>query len=150
MTEHQLTGRHVLAMFCRGFGIIIAVNVALAVSAVRTFPGLEVANSYVASQNFERRRQAQEALGWTLSTTATAGRVEVDLRDAAGAPAPVQDLAAVIGLPTGGDRRAADGRRPARLRWRPRSRPASGASTSPPMPRTARSSSSALTLRVPK
>lgn len=45
----ELTGRHVLLMFVAGFGIIIAVNLTLAFSAVRTFPGLEVKNSYVAS-----------------------------------------------------------------------------------------------------
>ena len=57
MTE--LRGRHVGAMFVAGFGIIIAVNILLAVKAVGTFPGLEVANSYVASQSFDARRKAQ-------------------------------------------------------------------------------------------
>ncbi len=61
MAEREFTGRHAAAVFVGAFAVIIAVNVALAVSAVRTFPGLEVANSYVASQEFNARRAAQEA-----------------------------------------------------------------------------------------
>ena len=53
--------------FVAAFGVIIGVNLVLALSAVRTFPGLEVKNSYVASQTFDERRAAQEALGWTVS-----------------------------------------------------------------------------------
>ena len=63
----EIRGIHVAAMFVGGFSIIIAVNLLLAVQAVRTFPGLEVKNSYVASQSFDRDRAAQEALGWELS-----------------------------------------------------------------------------------
>ncbi len=65
MTDDRvITGRHVLIGFCAAFGVIIAVNLWLAISAVRTFPGLDVPNSYVASQTFDKRRAAQEALGW--------------------------------------------------------------------------------------
>ncbi|MEM9343311.1 MAG: FixH family protein [Pseudomonadota bacterium] len=63
----QITGWHVLGIFVVGFGTIIAVNMTLAVNAVRTFPGLEVKNSYVASQSFDRDRAAQNALGWDVS-----------------------------------------------------------------------------------
>lgn len=74
MTEFTLTGRHVALAMVGGFSIIIGVNIALAVNAVRTFPGLEVKNSYVASQSFDADRAAQEALGWDVSA-----RVENDL-----------------------------------------------------------------------
>lgn len=63
----QLTGRHVFGIFALGFGTIIAVNLTLAWNAVRTFPGLEVKNSYVASQAFDVERVAQSALGWDVS-----------------------------------------------------------------------------------
>ena len=53
--------------FVAAFGVIIAVNLTLAFQAVRTFPGLEVKNSYVASQSFDADRDAQEALGWVVS-----------------------------------------------------------------------------------
>ena len=65
MTE--IKGIHVLGMFVLGFSIIIAVNLTLAFNAVRTFPGLEVKNSYVASQSFDADRSAQTALGWEVS-----------------------------------------------------------------------------------
>lgn len=64
--ETKITGWHVLGVFVLGFGIIISVNLTLAFNAVRTFPGIEVKNSYVASQSFDRDRAAQEALGWEV------------------------------------------------------------------------------------
>lgn len=65
MTE--VKGWHVFIWFGVAFGVIIAVNLTLAFQAVRTFPGLEVRNSYVASQSFDRDRAAQLALGWDVS-----------------------------------------------------------------------------------
>lgn len=65
MTE--IKGWHVFTIFAGAFGIIIAVNLTLAYQAVRTFPGLEVRNSYVASQSFDADRAAQLALGWDVS-----------------------------------------------------------------------------------
>lgn len=67
MTE--IKGWHVLMWFCMAFGVIITVNLTLAFQAVRTFPGLEVANSYVASQSFDVDRTAQTALAWDVSAT---------------------------------------------------------------------------------
>ena len=67
MSDFTLTGRHVAMIFCGAFTVIIGVNIALAVNAVRTFPGLETKNSYVASQSFDADRAAQEALGWEAS-----------------------------------------------------------------------------------
>jgi len=62
----QITGWHVFGLFGLGFGIIIAVNLFMAFQAVHTFPGLEVENSYVASQKFDAQRAAQQALGWDV------------------------------------------------------------------------------------
>lgn len=67
MTE--IKGWHVLSVFVLAFGIIIAVNLTLAFNAVKTFPGLEVKNSYVASQSFDAQRDAQLALEWDVSAT---------------------------------------------------------------------------------
>ncbi len=64
-----IKGWHVLSVFVMAFGIIIAVNLTLAWQAIRTFPGLEVANSYVASQTFDAERDAQTALDWDVSAT---------------------------------------------------------------------------------
>ena len=63
----QIKGWHVALAFGLAFGIIIVVNLTLAFNAIRTFPGLEVKNSYVASQSFDRDRQAQTALDWQVS-----------------------------------------------------------------------------------
>ena len=78
----ELTGKHVLAITVGFFGVIIAVNMVLAVQAVRTFPGLEVKNGYVASQTFDADRRAQEALGWTLVQTYEAGKLRLVMTDA--------------------------------------------------------------------
>ena len=65
--ERKIGGRHVFAMFAGAFGVVIAANLTLAWGAVRTFPGLEVRNSYVASQHFDAERRAQQALDWDVS-----------------------------------------------------------------------------------
>ena len=96
----QLTGRHVLMIFCGAFGIIIGVNLLLAWSAVSTFPGLEVKNSYVASQQFDERKAAQEALGWTVRADAAEGEVILRFTDAQGLPVRVGALDAVVGRAT--------------------------------------------------
>lgn len=95
----RITGWHVLAMFGAGFGIIIAVNVTLAVNAVRTFPGLEVKNSYVASQSFDADRAAQEALDWDVSARLDRGSLWLRF-DKAGTPVQPEIVKAVFGRAT--------------------------------------------------
>jgi nitrogen fixation protein FixH len=67
MTE--IKGWHVFATFFAAFSVIIGVNLTLAFNAIKTFPGLEVKNSYVASQAFDSDRAAQLALNWDVSAT---------------------------------------------------------------------------------
>lgn len=98
--ERKLTGWHVLAIFVGAFGIIIGVNLALAYNAVATFPGLEVKNSYVASQSFDARRDAQQALGWEVAADARDGEVILSITDEKGTPVQVVDLHAVLGRAT--------------------------------------------------
>ncbi|WP_210115073.1 FixH family protein [Roseovarius aestuariivivens] len=100
MAEREITGKHVLIGFVAAFGVIVAVNLALAVSAVKTFPGLEVKNSYVASQTFDDRREAQEALGWTVSAHHKDGVLKLSIRDAAGRAVQAAQLAATVGRAT--------------------------------------------------
>lgn len=96
---NELKGRHVLAMFGLGFGIIIAVNATLAVNAVRTFPGLEVKNSYIASQAFERNRTAQNALGWDVSAWLKGDQLHLTFEADGAAVAPAIE-SAVFGRAT--------------------------------------------------
>ena len=100
MAEKEFTGKHAAAVFIGAFSVIIAVNIALAVSAVSTFPGLEAKNSYVASQQFNVRRCAQEALGWQVRADATEGQVVLAITDKSGNPVEVAALDAVLGRAT--------------------------------------------------
>ncbi|MET4127631.1 FixH family protein [Roseovarius sp. MBR-6] len=100
MAERQLTGRHVFLIFAGAFGTIIAVNLVLAYSAVSTFPGLEVKNSYVASQEFNERKAAQEALGWEVRATHGGGVLRLTISDAEGQPVRVASLDATVGRAT--------------------------------------------------
>lgn len=99
-TERPLTGWHVLAMFVGGFSIIITVNLALAVNAVRTFPGKETESSYIASQNFDTDRTAQEALGWTVQTDLTETALRLAVQDAGASVVMPQIIAATLGRAT--------------------------------------------------
>ena len=92
MTQ-QITGYHVFGMFVAGFAVIIGVNIALAYNAVHTFPGLEVKNSYVASQSFDVDRAAQDALGWSVEAALAGDELILRIDDAAGPVAPVIEKA---------------------------------------------------------
>jgi nitrogen fixation protein FixH len=96
----ELTGKHVFAITAGAFGVIIAVNLVLAFQAVNTFPGLEVKNSYVASQGFNDRKAAQEALGWQLVPTYAEGRIKLAFTDRDGLPVQVADLQVLVGRTT--------------------------------------------------
>ncbi|WP_027257994.1 MULTISPECIES: FixH family protein [Leisingera] len=98
--EREFTGKHALMLFCGAFAVIIGVNIALAVNAVKTFPGLEVKNSYVASQEFDLRRSAQEALGWSVYASSQGDQVKLEITDAGGAPVEVAKLSATLGRAT--------------------------------------------------
>ncbi len=95
-----LTGKHVLAITLLAFGTIVGVNLFMAMKAVGTFPGLEVANSYVASQSFDRDRAAQAALDWTVTPEYDGTDLVLAIRDGQGNPAPIRDLAVTVGRPT--------------------------------------------------
>lgn len=96
----ELTGKHVLAITVGAFAVIIGVNALLAYKAVSTFPGLEVKNSYVASQDFNARKAAQEALGWSLAPTYADGRLTLAFTGQDGLPVKVEDLQVLVGRTT--------------------------------------------------
>lgn len=100
MAVRELTGRKVLMITLAAFGVILGVNLLMAWKAVRTFPGLEVANSYVASQQFDADRSAQNALGWTVTPSYDGKVLTLLLQDRRGNPARVQTLTATVGRPT--------------------------------------------------
>lgn len=96
----RMTGPKVLAIMIGAFGTIIAVNLTLAWSAVSTFPGLEVQNSYVSSQNFNAELAAQQELGWDVTAEVAEGELVMSITGPDGNPAQVATLDAVLGAAT--------------------------------------------------
>lgn len=89
----EIKGWHVFTIFALSFGVIVAVNLTLAFNAIATFPGLEVKNSYVASQSFDVDREAQEALGWEVSAELTDNVLRLRILQDAAAIAPMVEQA---------------------------------------------------------
>lgn len=89
MKARAFTGWHFLAVMVGGFGLIIAVNLTMAVLATRSHPGMVVESSYIAGQKFngwlEAGRQ-QKALGWTVAARIDGPSIVVDARDPSGMP----------------------------------------------------------------
>ncbi|WP_439121780.1 FixH family protein [Marivita sp.] len=98
--ERKLTGWHAMAIFGGCFAVIISVNLVLAYSAVKTFPGLETKNSYVASQSFDERREVQETLGWEVYAEARGGLLILSIKDSQGRPVQAGTLDAILGRAT--------------------------------------------------
>lgn len=96
----EITGKHVLIGTVSAFSVIIGVNLFMAYSAVRTFPGLEVKNSYVASQSFNADKASQEALGWTVDATDRNEKLYVTIRGKDGMPVQVKSIAGTLGRAT--------------------------------------------------
>ena len=69
MNSGSFTGRHMAMILVTFFGVVVAVNMTMATLASRTFGGLVVENSYVASQKFNgwlAEARTEKALDWTL------------------------------------------------------------------------------------
>lgn len=80
----KFTGWHMTAILVAFFGVVMAVNFAMARMAVSSFGGTVVDNSYVASQNYNRWLRAadqQDRLDWHVDARLDAQRrVIVDVR----------------------------------------------------------------------
>ncbi len=75
--KKRITGWHAAAALIAFFGVVIAVNLTMAVYATSTFGGVVVENSYVASQKYNgwlKAAERQRQLGWTIVPTLDAGR----------------------------------------------------------------------------
>lgn len=100
--QREFTGFHMLALLVAFFGVTIAVNVTMAVMANRTWSGLVVPNSYVASQNFDEEQAEaarQKALGWTEKLSHSGGVLEVAMTGRDGAALSGLKVAVKIGHP---------------------------------------------------
>lgn len=98
----SFTGRHMLMCMLAFFGVILCVNLTMAWLASRTWTGLVVKNSYVASQAFNDeldRAHEQNARGWTPVLSYNAGLFRFRLRDRNGSSVPLANVRMTIGRP---------------------------------------------------
>ena len=98
-TKGTITGRKFFFMMLGAFSIIISVNLTLAYQAIATFPGLEVKNSYVTSQSFDRRQKAQLALNWDVAARIDRGNLRLSIRRDGG-PVQAKIHSAILGRAT--------------------------------------------------
>lgn len=90
-----LTGRHMLVMFVAFFGVVFAVNMLMATVAIRSWTGLVVENSYVASQQFnndvaELKKSAELSITHRLHIER--GKLLLSLQDADGKPVDAENV----------------------------------------------------------
>jgi nitrogen fixation protein FixH len=100
--QGTFTGRHMLAIMLAFFGLVIAVNVTMAVVAGSTWTGFVVRNSYVASQEFNGKvaaARAQDALGWKAELAIADGQARLTLFDRDGAPLAMERTEIVLRNP---------------------------------------------------
>jgi nitrogen fixation protein FixH len=101
----EFTGRHMLLLAVTFFGVIIAVNVGMSILAYRSWTGLVVENSYVASQEFETKRIAHEkqvAAGWQSTLTIDDATVKLEVVDATGKQVDLGTVSLLVSRPVGG------------------------------------------------
>ena len=87
--QREFTGKHMILVVVLFFGTIITVNLIMAYFATSSWTGLVVKNSYVASQHYNEKleaQRAQAALGWTPLLSYEGKKLVFDLKDAAGVP----------------------------------------------------------------
>lgn len=103
--QKKFTGRHMLVVMLCFYAAIITANMTMAIAANWSWSGLVVANSYVASQQFNTKveeAQAQAALGWTSRLDVRGGKVSYRLSDAAGAPIDMLRVTTTFRRPASG------------------------------------------------
>lgn len=100
--ERKFTGTHMVLIMVAFFGVIISVNVFMAIQASSTWTGLVVKNSYVASQKFNtelKAANAQRAAGYN-SQVSYAGKVlQITMHGRTGQLLALSDAKVEIGRP---------------------------------------------------
>jgi nitrogen fixation protein FixH len=94
LRRKEIDGRFVLLLFLGFFGVVFAVNGVMVTLALRTMPGLDARNGYVASQAMNAAYaavRAQAERGWTADLAVYRDSrgdapVEVSIRDKEGQP----------------------------------------------------------------
>ena len=101
-TKGGFTGRHMLMVMVAFFGVVITANLTMAFFASTSWSGLEVPNSYVASQEYNdeiaiARKQAE--LGWKSTLALADGRLVLALSDSDGNPIAGAEIDGVMRRP---------------------------------------------------
>lgn len=119
-SPRQFTGRHMALVMVGFFGVVVAVNITMAISASVTWTGLVVPNSYAASQEYQMKRDAlyeQKGLGWRAALSYTPGSMRFTINDGAGASVDLGNITIQFNRPVGTNEdqivtvsRSADGR----------------------------------------
>jgi len=100
----QFTGWHMLATMVGFFAIVIGVNFFMAFSAISSWTGLVVENSYVASQEFNTKlanAHAQQAMGWEGGLDYLDNTLIFTLHGPDNAPLPVETVTIALSRPIG-------------------------------------------------
>lgn len=103
-SEGKFTGWHMLAIMCLFFGVIITVNMIMATMAIKSWSGLVVKNSYVASQEFNEKSitgKQQAALQWEGKPDYSKGVFHYTLQDRNGGGIYVTSAVAEFKRPVG-------------------------------------------------
>ena len=101
-TRNEFTGRHMLAIMLAFFGVIIAVNVTMAMYARKSWTGLVVQNSYVASQEFNEKAAeelAQATLGYSAKLPIAGATIGYAIVDRDGRAVPIASATATFHRP---------------------------------------------------
>jgi nitrogen fixation protein FixH len=91
-----------LAAMVAFFGVIVAVNLTMASFAMKSWTGLVVKNSYVASQEFNDRAEAgraRAALGWQGELAYSNGELRYGLAHANGSAVALTNVEVALGRP---------------------------------------------------
>lgn len=99
------TGKHMAFLVGGFFGVIIAVNIGMAVVSSTSWTGLVVENSYVASQEFDTKRDAhlkQAAAGWNSDMAFDEQGIRLNVVDGTGKPVDLGTVTVLVNRPVGG------------------------------------------------
>lgn len=102
--QREFTGWHMLGVIVLFFGVIISVNLYMAFSAIDTWTGLVVENSYVASQEFNTKlaiARDREAAGWTGGLDYSDGELVFSLTGGDGEPLDLTGVHVAVSRPIG-------------------------------------------------
>jgi nitrogen fixation protein FixH len=101
-TPKEFTGRHMLIVMLLFFGVIISVNLVMAMYASSSWTGLVVKNSYVASQEFNEKAvegREQAARQWVPLLELRSGFVSFQIQDRSGASIPLSKVSVTFRRP---------------------------------------------------